>query len=420
MIAHILSTGDEVLLGDIVDTNSAFLCNGLKELGMEVKKITAVGDDIDTIASIISEISLQADLCLVTGGLGPTRDDLTALACGKAANDNLELNRQALKSMKSYFKKRGFDLTRDNEKQAVLPSTATMLINHNGTAPGFYIKINRCVFFFMPGVPSEMKIMFEKEVKNALVRDFNLFDDILIERLTIFGLSESKVGALLNGFEIKFPRLRLGFRADFPVIEVKIILFDSGKDKAKARSHIAAAKQWAMEQLDNKVVSKQGLSIAQEVGLLLTQQKKTLAIAESCTGGLISNMVTDVAGSSNYFLFSGVTYSNDAKMNILKVQKETIIEYGAVHERTALEMAQGARRKAGADFGISTTGIAGPSGGTVDKPVGMVCIGIAGPSFSGAKTYKFSFDDRFKNKQMFAMMALELLRRHLVLTGKAL
>ena len=166
------------------------------------------------------------------------------------------------------------------------------------------------------------------------------------------------------------------------------------------------------------MVSVQGLSIVQEVGRLLTQQKKTLAVAESCTGGLISNMVTDVAGSSDYFLFSGVTYSNEAKMNILNVRKKTIMDHGAVHEKTAVEMAQGARDKAGADFAISTTGIAGPSGGTKEKPVGMVCIGLAGPSFSTAKTYRFAFDDRLKNKKIFAATAMELLRRHLVLMAK--
>ncbi|MCK5099963.1 MAG: nicotinamide-nucleotide amidohydrolase family protein, partial [Desulfobacteraceae bacterium] len=271
-----------------------------------------------------------------------------------------------------------------------------------------------CLFFFMPGVPSEMKIMFKKEIKKVLVSKFSLFDDILIERLTVFGLPESKVGALLKEFKIKFPIIRLGFRADFPVIEVKIILSDSGKNKAEARSDIEAGKQWVILQLDNKVVSKKGLTIAREVGQLLTQQKKTLAIAESCTGGLISNMVTDVAGSSDYFLFSGITYSNDAKMNILNVPKKTIIDFGAVHEQTALEMAQGARLRACADFAISTTGIAGPGGGTEEKPVGMVCIGLSGPAVSMAKTYSFSFGDRGRNKKIFAMMALELLRRHLV------
>ncbi|MBU1342751.1 MAG: CinA family nicotinamide mononucleotide deamidase-related protein [Proteobacteria bacterium] len=418
MIAHILSTGDEVLLGDIVDTNSAFLCNALKELGIEVKKITAVGDDVDTIANSISDISLLADICLVTGGLGPTQDDLTALACAKAANDRLELNKDALESMKSYFLKREFQLTKDNEKQAMLPSSSTMMINHNGTAPGFYITLNQCLFFFLPGVPSEMKLMVEKQVKKVLANKFHLDDDILIERITVFGLPESKVGMLLKGFKEKFPEMRLGFRADFPVIEVKIISYSSFQDKKKSVFGIAKAKLWVIAQLENKVVSQTGLTIAQEVGRLLTLQKKTLAIAESCTGGLISNMVTDVAGSSEYFLFSGITYSNDAKINILNVQHTTILEFGAVHEQTALEMAQGARLKSGADVAISTTGIAGPGGGTKEKPVGMVCIGLAGDGVSVAKTYRFSFDDRIKNKQMFAMAALELLRRHLFFLAK--
>jgi nicotinamide-nucleotide amidase len=266
----------------------------------------------------------------------------------------------------------------------------------------------------MPGVPSEMKLMFDGEIKRVLATEFNLNEDVLIERLTVFGLPESRVGSLLKGFKTKFPKMRLGFRADFPVIEVKIILTGFHQDQGRAQSDIAAAKKWAIDQLENKVVSKKGRSIAQEIGRLLIKQKKTLALAESCTGGLIANMVTNVAGSSDYFLFSGVTYSNDAKINILNVQKSTLVEHGAVHEQTALEMAQGARKKARADFAISTTGIAGPGGGTDDKPVGRVCIGLAGPSVGIAKTYTFSFGDRGKNKKMFAMMALELLRRHLV------
>ncbi|WP_457552681.1 CinA family nicotinamide mononucleotide deamidase-related protein [Desulfobacula sp.] len=413
MIAHILSTGDEVLLGDIVDTNSAVLCSALKEIGIEVKKIMAVGDDVDDIAAIMGDISLQADLCLVTGGLGPTRDDVTALACSIASGRKLDLNPDALVSMKSYFAKRGFALTRENESQAMLPAGAQMIVNHNGTAPGFYIKINKCLFFFMPGVPSEMKIMFEREIKLVLVKIFGLDDDILIERLTVFGLPESRAGSLLNEFKVKFPRMRLGFRADFPIIEVKIRLTNAHKDRATAAAEMATAKQWVIDQLENKVVSQNGLSIAQEIGRLLTEQGKTLAIAESCTGGLIANMVTNVAGSSDYFLFSGITYSNDAKINILGVQRQTIVEYGAVHEKTALEMAQGARQKAGADFSISTTGIAGPGGGTKERPVGMVCIGLTGPSVLMAKTYQFSFGERDKNKKIFATMALELLRRHL-------
>jgi nicotinamide-nucleotide amidase len=266
----------------------------------------------------------------------------------------------------------------------------------------------------MPGVPSEMKLMFEEQVKKIVVGKFKLNDQILIERLTVFGLPESRVGFLLKEFENKYPQMHLGFRADFLVIEVKIVMSGFHIDNNKALSQIKEAKQWVIEQLENRVVSIRGLTIAGEVAQLLIEQNKTLAIAESCTGGLIASLMTDISGSSDFFLFSGVTYANDAKIDILNVSKKTIIDHGAVHEQTALEMAVGARKKAGADFAISTSGVAGPTGGTKERPVGMVCIGIAGVDFAKAKTYKFKDNDRLQNKKRFATMALELLRRHLV------
>lgn len=423
MIAIILSTGDEVLLGDIVDTNSAFLCKASKQMGIDVQKIIAVGDNVDEIASSIEQISNHADVCFVTGGLGPTQDDLTAFACSRAAKVEYELNPDALKSMENFFSKKGFTLNKENEKQAMMPSSASVLENHDGTAPGFYIKVNSCWFFFMPGVPSEMKAMFENQVRPHLISNFNLCRDIFVERLTIFGLPESTVGSKLMEFKDRFPLMHLGFKADFPTIEVKIILSDNTMGDIKLdgdqfRMEMEKAKQWVMKKLEYKVVSDQGRSIAQEVGHLLLLQKKTLAIAESCTGGLISNMITDVAGSSEYFLFSAVTYSNEAKINILNVKEQTLIDHGAVHEQTAIEMAKGAQKCAKADFSISTTGIAGPSGGTDDKPVGRVCIGVAGPDKTTGHTYTLNYGERTRNKQMFATMALELLRRCLVATGK--
>lgn len=409
----VLSTGNEVLLGDIVDTNSVFLARGLKEMGIEVFKIMAVGDDLETIVSVLKEISSQVDICLVTGGLGPTQDDLTALACSKACGDRLVMNEKALADMKIYFGKRGYELTRENKKQALLPAGSTMIPNESGTAPGFYIKINRCLFVFMPGVPAEMKFMFAHQVKPMLAAQYHLRTEIFIERLTVFGLGESRVGALLKDFNKYYPELAIGFRADFPIIEVKVMLADQVSSAKGAQTRIQAAKEWVCSQLGRKIVSHKGLSLAQEVAQNLIQKGLTLSVAESCTGGLISNMMTDIDGSSAYFLFSAVTYSNEAKVNVLNVSEKTLIDYGAVHEQTALEMARGARLKAGADVAISTTGIAGPTGGTVEKPVGTVCIGISGNDVEMAKQYHFKFDDRLQNKLMFATMALELLRRQL-------
>lgn len=414
MIAHILSTGDEILLGDIIDTNSRFLCRMLRETGIQVDQTRCVGDDPDHIAAVIIQISQTADICMVTGGLGPTKDDLTALAAGCAAGLDLQINETALDSIKEYFKDRGFDWLSENEKQALLPRDCDIMINHNGTAPGFYFKINQCLFFFLPGPPREMKPMFMNQVTPVLIDRFELTHDLIVERLTVFMLKESVLGHKLGEFESLFPELKLGIRVSFPTIEVKMRFANQPENRKKAESDMAAAKAWVFDQLGNKVVSPTGKSLVQEVAALLTRHKKTLAIAESCTGGLIANMITDQPGSSDYFVFSGITYSNAVKTAILGVTEKTLIDHGAVHEQTAREMALGALKKAGADYAVSTTGIAGPTGGTDDKPVGTVCIGLAGADFSTSKKFVFKLDDREKNKKMFAASALEMLRQHLV------
>lgn len=442
MTAEILSTGDEVLLGDLVDTNSAFLCDRLKHMGIRVSRITARGDDVDAVCETVLDISRRARICLATGGLGPTQDDITAQACAKAAGEVLVLNARALESMKTYFARRGFDLTPDNEKQAWLPVSADVLENDHGTAPGFVFFLNRCWFFCMPGVPSEMKQMMETRVVPKLTAIFGSETPLHIRRFTVFGLHESRVGVLLKEFNDYFPDIRLGFRASFPVIEVKLVCDgktvednpdkadvcgekapaggasgDTAADLVEKDSHrgMERAGQWVAEKLGSKVVSMTGLSLEGQVGRLLTQRGQTLAVAESCTGGLISHLITQVPGSSDYFLLSAVTYANTAKIKVLGVNPHTLRAFGAVHETTALEMARGARQISGSDWAVSTTGIAGPGGDTTSKKVGTVCIGLAGPGgLEKARTFAFSFDDRDKNKKMFAAMALEILRRHLV------
>lgn len=414
MIAEILSTGDEMLLGDLVDTNSGWLCSRLKQLGIRVRRITTIGDDLDTISDTLRTISGRADICLATGGLGPTQDDLTSQAAANAAGEEVVMHQDAYASMSAYFKRRGFELTQENEKQAMLPASATFLENLHGTAPGFALELNNCLCCFMPGVPSEMKQMFDRAVLPRIREQFGLAYDLMIRRLTVFGLGESRVGALLNGFSSRFPQIQLGFRATFPCIEVKLVLDSAGMNPQDGEDLLREAGEWAVSQLENRVISLEGRSIQAEVGHLLREQGQTLAVAESCTGGLIANWITDVAGSSDYFLFSGVTYSNDAKMRILDVKEDTLVANGAVHEETALEMAKGARAGAGADWGISTTGIAGPGGGSDEKPVGTVCIGIAGPGVAEARRYHFRFDHRDRNKRMFAATALEKLRQKLI------
>ena len=413
MIAEILSTGDELRIGSIIDTNSAYIAQLLEESGLEVCRHTCVGDDMEALVSILKEISLRSDVAVVTGGLGPTQDDLSAEAVAAAAGVKLVLYEEALLSVENFFKARKRPMPPSNRKQAMLPEGAECLLNPMGTAPGFILKINRCTSFFLPGVPVEMRRFMVDDVLPRIERLQGKQRAVSLKKtLSVFGITEAETGERVADLPDKFPNIKVGLRANFPVIQVK--LYSRGTDEATLRRQLEEASEWTVNELGGKVFSKDGNSMESEIGNLLRQKKATIAIAESCTGGLISDWMTNVAGSSDYFLFSGVTYSNDAKINVLGVSNETIITYGAVHEETAKEMAEGARRISGATYGLSTSGIAGPDGGTPEKPVGTVCIGLATPERAEGKRYHFHFQERLRNKTIFAMAALERLRRELL------
>ena len=418
MNGHVLSTGNEVLLGDIVDTNSAFLCRQLKNCGVTVIKTSAVPDDMDALVQEIESIASAADICVMTGGLGPTSDDLTAQALAKAAGVKLELDTAALAAMQIYFDKRGFDLTPANKKQAMLPRGSKFIENLHGTAPGFSMTVNSCRFFCMPGVSREMERMFDLKVRTRLYEMTGHAGEIQVLRLMLFGMSESRVQETLAGFALQYPDIHLGFRVRFPMIEVKLslareVVSDSQAGLDGARQ-MHEARQWVKEKLGSIVVSDQGLTLAQEVGRLLARRKQTLSVAESCTGGLVANLITDVPGASAYFLLSATTYANSAKEAVLNVSRKTLEDNGAVDETTALEMAAGVKAAGGSDWAVSTTGIAGPSGGSDEKPVGTVCIGVAGPDGAQAQRFMRDSGDRDRNKQLFAAMALDMLRKSLL------
>ncbi|MCD4744130.1 MAG: competence/damage-inducible protein A [Desulfobacteraceae bacterium] len=413
MIVEIVSTGDELISGNIVDTNASYLASKFLEIGMLVKRCNIVGDDKKEIQAVLKEISSRADIVVVTGGLGPTKDDLTAEIAAMVSKDSLIINKEALSAIQSFFEKKNLQMSEVNKKQACLPSKAIMLENDSGTAPGFYMNLGKSIFYFLPGVPFEMKEMFKNKVLPDIFKRFGI-KQRLRSKITLFGVPESKAAQNLDGFENKFPNLQLGFRAAFPMIEIKL-LSPAITDNVSGKIDLDNARDWILSKFDvAKIVSDKGLSMEEEVARLLIKKKKTIAVAESCTGGLISHLLTDVPGSSAYFLFSAVTYSNEAKINILNVKQDTIVEYGAVHQTTAEEMAKGVMEKAGADFGISTSGIAGPTGGSDEKPVGTICIGFAKKGFSTAKTYCLNFNDRARNKKIFAATCLNLLRKELL------
>lgn len=413
MIIEILATGDEILTGAVVDTNSAHIAQALKEIGLLGVRHSCVGDDMNHLVSTLQEIAIRADVAVVTGGLGPTTDDITAEAAAKSAGVELVLNRSALRSVEDYFRTRNRSTSSSNKKQALLPFGAEAIYNPVGTAPGFTLKIERCLFYFLPGVPFEMHRMLSDSVLPSIETLRGGRGELRrVKTISTFGLTESATGERMKGFSAEFPGIKLGFRAKFPEIQIK--LYGSGKDSETIDKLMNKATESVLKKIGENVFSVDGMSMEAVVGGLLTEKKATLAVAESCTGGLISHMLTNIPGSSKYFLLSGITYSNDAKTKMLDVSPDIINQFGAVHEKTAKKMAEGVRRIAGATYGLAVTGIAGPDGGTDDKPVGTVCLGLADDRSARGFRFYFPFNNRSRNKKIFAMKALDILRQELM------
>ncbi|MCP3952449.1 MAG: competence/damage-inducible protein A [Desulfobacterales bacterium] len=413
MIAEIIATGDEIRTGALVDRNSAYIADKIENIGIAVTRHICVGDDLAQLRTVFRETAARADIAIVTGGLGPTVDDLTARAAAEAKGVELQLDPAALEVVTAFFEKRNFPMGPRNRKQAFLPETATCIPNPVGTAPGFDLRIDQCLFFFLPGVPHEMKRMLDDAILPAIVKLRGKKHLVArVKTICSFGLGESEVDEQLSEFPAKFPNIQLGLRASFPVIQVK--LYGRDENRQKLEEQLAAAEKRVCNLLGDTVFSTEGYSMARALGQLLAEKQATVAVAESCTGGLIASQLTDVSGSSDYFLFSGVTYSNSAKKTVLGVPRKTLEQCGAVDPETARHMALGARKVSGADYAIATSGIAGPGGGTDEKPVGTLCVGLATPQTSRGFRYNFPFRDRGQNKHLFAVVAMDKLRKELL------
>ena len=412
MIAEILSTGEEIRTGALVDSNSASIAEQLEQAGVKVVRLNGVGDDLDQLTAVLKEIGSRADVAVVTGGLGPTVDDLSAHAAADAGGVGLFLDPSALASIEAFFRQRNRPMNATIRKQAIVPAGAEILFNPVGTAPGFSLRIGRCLFFFLPGVPFEMQRMLADHVLPKVCgllggrREFRR-----VKTLSCFGLTESLTGERLAGLGEALPGIQLGLRAKFPEIQVK--LYASGPDETRVSQKLEKASAWVRERLGDIVFSEAGEPLEAVVGRMLRERKATLAVAESCTGGLISHLLTEVPGSSDYFLLAAVTYANEAKTRLLGVAETTLAGLGAVHEDAAREMAAGVRRLAGATYGLATSGIAGPAGGSAEKPVGTLCIGLSTPGREFGYRFHYAYGRRSMNKQMFAMKAMDVLRREL-------
>jgi nicotinamide-nucleotide amidase len=373
MTCAVLSIGTELTRGELVNSNSAWLAAELTAVGFEVVEHAVVDDHPARIVETLQRLAARVRVIVSTGGLGPTTDDVTTQAVASAIDARLVRDDASLEHIRRRFEKAGRTLNPSNAKQAEFPEGADILPNPIGTAPGFGVRVGPCVGYFMPGVPREMKRMFDEQV---VPRIRALADnDTYQSRLHTYGLPESVVGEKLAGLEEAYPGTTLGYLARFPEVEVKILARRPGR--GAARDLCERVTREVRSRLGSSVFGEGDDTFAGVVGRALRSRGWTLAIAESCTGGLVGHMLTREPGASDFLLLDAVTYSNSAKARILGVDEETIRWHGAVSPEVAEAMARGARRVSGADVGLSLTGVAGPSGGSEAKPVGTVYIAIA-------------------------------------------
>jgi nicotinamide-nucleotide amidase len=406
-----LSIGDELLTGEVLDSNAAGIARELYAVGLPVKRHLTVGDREDAIAAALQELAADHDAVLVSGGLGPTDDDLTARAAARAAGCRLMVHEDVLTHLRNFAARIGETLHPQNDRQALLPAKATILANPCGTACGFVLPLAKSRLFFMPGVPREMGPMLVNEVLPRLLAGWNDRTSVATQTLRIFGLPEAEIEARLQGTLLPEGGVTLAYGLEFPDVLVK--LRGSGPTSAAVAEALVTATMAVSGVLREFLVSPTGIPVEAVVGDLLRAQDGTLAVAESCTGGLIAKMLTDQPGSSAYFREGLVTYADGAKIRLLGVPTEILAAHGAVSAETARAMATGLLQRSGVDFALATTGIAGPDGGTVAKPVGTVFIALASRTATLVKQYRFH-GDRSEVRQLTAATALDGLRRYLL------
>ena len=383
--AVILSTGDELTTGRVVDTNSAAIADRLFAIGVEVAAVLKVSDDREKLLWAFGQARDLGDLIIGTGGLGPTADDLTTEMVGEFLGRKLKQDEAVATALKQRFAARGIAWTENNLKQALFPDGATIIPNPVGTAPGFRVELEQGkTLIWLSGVPREMTAMLNETVLPWIVQQKGDAAQIAACAFKIHGLTESKLDVLVNPVKLG-THAKLSFRAHFPDLTLRLTV-SGGAAREKDFTEI---RQQLRQILRRYIYAEGDATLEEVVGRLLVARHQSLALAESCTGGLISRRITRIAGSSAYYLGGAVTYSDDAKVRFLGVQPTTLEKHGAVSRETALEMSQGIREKTGADIGLSVTGIAGPSGGSAAKPVGTVWISVAMEKFHEARLFQF-------------------------------
>ena len=414
MKAEIITIGDEILIGQTIDTNSAWLGEQLHLIGVKLNRIVTISDTPEAIVDSIDDSFGRADLILMTGGLGPTQDDVTKETLAYYFGTSLERNTEILEAIDSYFNAKGLQMLESNRKQADLPKDARILRNTRGTAMGMWFEKKGKVLISMPGVPYEMKgIMTDHGL--SMLQEFFPTKTILHQTIQTQGIGESFLAEKISDWEtaLRNDGIFLAYLPSPGLVKLRLTAYAENDNKEHVAGKIAHYISELERRVPEYIFGRGKDTVAKAIQDLFQSRGLTLAAAESCTGGLIAHEITSIPGSSAHFLGSMVTYSNNAKMTILDVKEENLEKYGAVSEQVVREMAEGVRKKLGSDFAIATSGVAGPDGGTEEKPVGTVWVSIAGKNKTLAKQLNLG-KSRERNIRISMLSVLNWLRQEII------
>ncbi|NWG27887.1 MAG: competence/damage-inducible protein A [Ignavibacteriaceae bacterium] len=412
MKAYIITIGDEILLGNTLNTNAAYIGSQLFDINIPVVKTSVVGDDNSFILNELKYASEVADIIIVTGGLGPTHDDVTRKSIVDFFNTELIESKEVLEDIKTLFEKRKRIVTDVNIDQAKVPKVAEVIRNQLGTAPGLWIERDNKIYVVMPGVPYEMQAMMDSTVIPKLKERTGDGQKIILKKMILTtGIPESTLYEKLGNIDELLQGAKLAFLPN--QFGVKLRLSVEGEDENELKNKLMEVEQRIRSKAGRYIYGVGDDQLEAVVGRLLLERELKIATAESCTGGLVGNMLTNVSGSSKYFERGVICYSNAAKVEILKVNEDTLAKHGAVSMEVAMQMAEGIKSTSGSDIGLATTGIMGPTGASAEKPVGLVYIGYCDEKVCTAKKFNFG-DNRLLNKQRTAQAALDFVRRQLL------
>jgi nicotinamide-nucleotide amidase len=406
--AEVVTIGDEILYGQIVDTNTQWISSELDKIGVKTNRKISIGDDESEILNMLSESLERVEIVIITGGLGPTKDDITKKTIAKFFNDHLVINTHAEAFVKDFFEKRGREFTEINRQQAALPSKCVYLPNITGTAPGMWFEDNNKILVSLPGVPHEMKYLMEAEVIPKLKSYFNT--PVIVHKvIRTIGIGESFLAEKIANWEDSLPNhIKLAYLPNFGQVKLRLTGIGEKQELITADIEIEIKKLKVL--INEYIYSFENEELQVVIGKMLRERNQTVAIAESCTGGYIQHLLTSISGSSDYFKGGVTSYANETKQHVLNVDANVISDFGAVSEQTVRQMSEGVRKLLNTDYGVATSGVAGPDGGTEEKPVGTIWIAVS----SKEKTYAFKLlmtKQRETNIQYGSVVALNMLRK---------